>query len=695
MMIRTRILNSVTLTLMGLMPVPAMAQADTCEFGHCDGERVERYEEFLGYGSESNAKGNRHHLPTGSRMWRNDRDEYLFRDRCDNQFGRKHDWRFDVDGRYHFRPKKFKSDRGSGLDRIRDLRDSFRERDRRWENNLSGVTEERRFRMPSVGWGRTEQDHLNLNFSVRDRERCDGSECGRVDLNDRLESSEIGYDPLTPPLPRREGGHEAEALSRRISARYQDPATVRAIRALSPGQAIQLFREVSAQTDARHLEPSSYDLRVRRALRNLGLALENTVATQALGIARQSFQIDGFRDALSRLWDGMNVRSRSDAEQVMRTVMEKAQRVQGLTSGMVGFEFCSATIDTLDKFSALEPSEPNRGPSAALESEMVGIGIQVKEHGDGLLLMRVLRDGPAAEAGLQSGDVISAIDRRSIIGMSLAESVDLLTGRSGSRIQLQVQRSGRRKHQVTLTRRRFQVWSVNDVHMVSGSDVGYLNLSQFAQTSTQEVDQALRQLHLRGMKSLILDLRGNPGGLLTTCVQITNRFLPCGTIVSTRGRLSTDNLHESATFSRTWDTPLVVLIDGASASASEIFAAAIQENGRGILVGEKTYGKGTVQTHFPLQSINGNLRLTTARFYGPGGRPMSGHGVIPDISVPDEDGTARGDQALNKAVRIAQSRQLKEMAANLRKCRSSSGSLNRNSFSGDMFDAVQLRTVLR
>ena len=144
---------------------------------------------------------------------------------------------------------------------------------------------------------------------------------------------------------------------------------------------------------------------------------------------------------------------------------------------------------------------------------------------------------------------------------------------------------------MTLTRRRFRIWSVNDVRMVSGTDVGYLNLSQFSQTSTQEVDEALQKLYRSGMESLILDLRGNPGGLLTTCVQITNRFLPCGTIVSTRGRLSDDNMHESATYTRTWNTPLVVLVNEDSASASEIFAAAIQDNGRGVVVGEKSYGK--------------------------------------------------------------------------------------------------------
>ena len=434
---------------------------------------------------------------------------------------------------------------------------------------------------------------------------------------------------------------------------------------------------------------------MRRALRNLGLVLNNASAAQTLGISQDSFKADGFRDSLSRIWETMNVQNKSEAEQVLRTVIRQGQLVPGITPGLVAFEFSNATIDTLDKFSALEPSEPTQGPSAALDSEMVGIGIEVKLHDDGLLLMRALRGGPAAEAGLRSGDVITAINRRAITGMAMAQSVDLIKGQSGSQIRLQVKRSAHRSQSITLTRRRFRVWSVNDVRMVSGSDVGYLNLSQFAQTSTQEMDQALHQLHNEGMKSLVVDLRGNPGGLLTTCVQITNRFLPCGTIVSTKGRLNDDNMHESATYSRTWNTPLVVLIDGDSASASEIFAAAIQDNERGIVVGERSYGKGTVQTHFPLQSINGNLRLTTARYYAPSGRAMSGNGVTPDVRIADEDGVANGDQMLSEAVRIAQSRQLKEMATNSAKCRIKNGPLQRNSFKGDMFDAVCPQTVLR
>lgn len=530
----------------------------------------------------------------------------------------------------------------------------------------------------------------------------------RREFQDRIQP---GVDPLTPPLPRRgSGDSEAEQIFQGISARYGNPVNVRSVRSMSSSQALQLYREVNQQTDQRHLEPSSYDLRVRRGLRNIAMALENDVFARAVGISADSFRVDGFRTTLSRIAEQMRVANLQDAENVMQTVMREAQNVPGLGPNIVAFEFTNATIDTLDKFSALEPKEPGRGASldllkeettrsAGLETEMVGVGVEIKTHESGLLIMKALRGGPAAEAGLKSGDIITGINRVSIVGMSMANSVDLMKGNSGSAVQLSIVRNGGSPRNVRLVRRTIELFTVNDSRILPGTDkVAYLNLSQFGPKSTAELDQALTQLYNGGMKSLILDLRGNPGGLLNVCVDITNRFLPCGTIVSTKGRLSSDNMLETASFNRTWSTPLVVLVDGDSASASEILAAAVQDNKRGIVVGEKSYGKGTVQTHFPLSSISGNLRLTTARFYSPNGKAMSGQGVTPDVRITDADGPANGDRVLNEAVTIAQSQRLRDIAQAARQCRPRTGKkeqLQKNSFNQDIFDSISPRTVLR
>jgi carboxyl-terminal processing protease len=373
-----------------------------------------------------------------------------------------------------------------------------------------------------------------------------------------------------------------------------------------------------------------------------------------------------------------SVRTYQDAAKVLNQVVREASRVPGLTAGVVAWEFSLASIDTLDKFSGLEAAEPSSRSgaesvgvrSASLEEEIVGVGVEVREHAEGLLVVKPLRGGPAAEAGLASGDVILSIDGTSLSNMKMAESVDLMKGTSGSRMTLRILRDGKGERDFVLVRRKVRVWTVNDTRILKGTNVAYLSLSRFSQSSTAELDQALNELYRNGMKSLIIDLRGNPGGLLTTCVEISDRFLPCGTIVTTKGRLNSDNMIEKATFAQTWSVPLVVLIDGDSASASEIFAAAIQENRRGVIVGTRSYGKGSVQTHFPLNSIPGDLRITTALFYSPNGRKMAGEGVVPDVDVNDRDGMENGDDVLKEALRIATSDSLKQMARASARCRS-------------------------
>ena len=471
---------------------------------------------------------------------------------------------------------------------------------------------------------------------------------------------------------------------------------------MSSNQAVQLFTEVSQKIDERSLEPTSYDLRVRRALRNLTIALDNQAFVNGLGISADSFSTDGFRSMLSRLAGNGQVQNYQDARTVLNTVMQSAQSVQGLTPSVVAFEFANASIDTLDKFSGLEPADPGTRngaeltnlKSAALEENIVGVGVEVREHAEGLIVVKPLRGGPAAEAGIEAGDVILNLNGTSISGMTMARSVDLMKGVSGSQLSMRIFREGKGERDFVLTRRSIRVWTVNDTKILPGTDVGYFSLSRFSQNSTAEVDQALNELYSKGMKSLVLDLRGNPGGLLTTCVEISDRFLACGTIVTTKGRLTEDNMVERATYNRTWSVPLVVLVDGDSASASEIFAAAIQENGRGVVVGTRSYGKGSVQTHFPLNAITGDLRLTTALFYSPNGRKMSGEGVTPDVEVNDRDGVVNGDEVLVEALRVARSRTLVDMAKASATCRTAP-SAGRSSSLSNIMDSGHSTTSIR
>jgi carboxyl-terminal processing protease len=165
------------------------------------------------------------------------------------------------------------------------------------------------------------------------------------------------------------------------------------------------------------------------------------------------------------------------------------------------------------------------------------------------------------------------------------------------------------------------------------SGVAYLKLTSFQKTTSRDLDAALWKLHREGMRSLIIDVRGNPGGLLTASVDVADKFVTSGTLVSTRGRSAREDFDYRAHQVGTWRVPLVVLVDRDTASASEIFAGAVRDHRRGEIVGERSYGKGSVQGIFPLQNSKAGVRLTTSKFYAPSGQPISKRGVLPTVAV--------------------------------------------------------------
>ena len=256
-------------------------------------------------------------------------------------------------------------------------------------------------------------------------------------------------------------------------------------------------------------------------------------------------------------------------------------------------------------------------------------------------------------------------------------AADLLRGPEKSHVRLLVRREDGSEFDVVVARRRVEVPSIEGVKMLDpSSHVAYLKISSFQKTTAPELDAALWKLHRAGMQSLIIDLRGNPGGWLDASVAVADRFISEGGIVSTRGKNGIENQNYSATRSGTWQVPLVVLIDDESASASEILAGAIRDNRRGILVGNTTYGKGSVQGLFHTESLGSGIRLTVSKFYSPSGRAISEQGVQPNVVVDGYDDRIRfvakpalgetsagptatiADRALSIALQEARSRRL-------------------------------------
>jgi len=425
-----------------------------------------------------------------------------------------------------------------------------------------------------------------------------------------------------------------QELKNKLSRRYSSPSVVGTLKNLDPQRAYAFYLEVNRMIDSRHVQPPSYDVRTKKSLNNLIIAVENPAFLSTNRVSASPERIRMAQQSWQQMIDQNSARTSQEAVSVLRQAADVAgSQLQMPATGVI-CEFVYGSLDALDKHSRFEFTPSASGPRVDVgDSSIVGVGVQLKTHRDGAVILRTINGGSAQKAGLQRGDVIVGVNQRTLTGLSLDEVANLITGPAGSTISLDVRR-GSRSAKVNLSRLSIRITNISEVKMVDAEQkIGLIRLEKFGEGSVQELDQALWNLHRQGMKSLVFDLRGNPGGLLTEAIAVSNRFVPSGQIVSTRGRNQSDNSVESATHEQTWKLPLVVLVDGDSASASEIFAAAIQENRRGLIVGRKTYGKGTVQTHFPLQSVSGTFWLTTAKFYSPTGREMAGEGVNPDVLV--------------------------------------------------------------
>ncbi|MDE1890053.1 MAG: S41 family peptidase [Planctomycetota bacterium] len=291
----------------------------------------------------------------------------------------------------------------------------------------------------------------------------------------------------------------------------------------------------------------------------------------------------------------------------------------------------------LDPYSQYFSPEEFEDLRIETEGEFEGLGIEVVVK-DGLLtVITPLLDSPAFKAGILVGDRIIKIDGDSTENMSIKDVVKRLRGKLGTKIALTVIHEGDiNPVDITLERAKIHIKSIRGSRMVDNDyKIGYLAVTNFQENTIKDMDDAIQDLLKKGMKSLILDLRFNPGGLLNVAVDMCDKFLEKGKIVSTRGRDKTQNYVYQARKKGTYpNLPLVILINNGSASASEIVAGAIKDHKRGVLLGIKTFGKGSVQSLIPVGDGKAALKLTTARYYTPSGICIHEKGIEPDIKVP-------------------------------------------------------------
>ncbi|MEL7214906.1 MAG: S41 family peptidase [Pseudomonadota bacterium] len=339
----------------------------------------------------------------------------------------------------------------------------------------------------------------------------------------------------------------------------------------------------------------------------------------------------------------------------------------------------SGMLSSLDPHSGYLPPQDFSDMQVQTRGEFGGLGIEVTQENGFVKVVSPIDETPAAEAGIQAGDFITHVDGESVLGLTLDEAVGLMRGPVGSEIVITVAREGEPEtFDVTIVRDTIQLRAVRS--RLEGNTV-YLRVTTFSRQTYPDLEKYLteRVEELGGMENVdgfVLDLRNNPGGLLTQAIQVSDAFLDQGEIVSTRGRDPQDSDRYNAVMGDLAEgKPIVVLINGGSASASEIVAGALQDHRRAIVVGEKSFGKGSVQSVIPLQG-QAAMRLTTSRYYTPSGRSIQALGIAPDILVrprlegEEFDTTGRSEADLrgslaNDSLSDDEQRQLEEEAARL------------------------------
>ena len=337
-------------------------------------------------------------------------------------------------------------------------------------------------------------------------------------------------------------------------------------------------------------------------------------------------------------------------EKINKEYVEETNQSEGMDAAINGL------LQSLDPYSSYMSPEIFQEMQTETSGEFGGLGIEVSMEAGVVKVISPIDDTPASKAGIKAGDYIVKIDNIQVQGKSLSEAVDIMRGPVGSAIELTVRRRGVKKALIfNITREIIEVQSVKSELL--DNNIGYIRLTSFNDNSSEQIKKKIKKLkENKNLNAFILDLRNNPGGLLSQAIKISDFFLENGEIVSTKSRKKSEN---RKWFARKGDITdgktLLVLINYGSASASEIVAGALKDHKRAIILGENSYGKGSVQSIIPLKN-KGAIRLTVAKYYLPSGKSISEVGVRPDIEVNEEGEDFRiktdTDNQLNYAIKL-------------------------------------------
>jgi len=437
---------------------------------------------------------------------------------------------------------------------------------------------------------------------------------------------------------------EAAALSARlqtaVTRRWTSEDLARSARRMSAPAGQSVYADAMQAVVWYYVDEISYRRLVVAGIESLRAALDNPAF-------RRQFPETETADRRARLaaaLDILDLKARASnpalacqAAEWLAVALEKNRAMLGLPDGAVVAEFLFGAMDSLDPYSRYMTAEMTCLYREQEQGRYVGIGAEITSRQGRFFVKAVFEHGPAAKAGLQAGDEIIAVDGRTMTDLTLSDVGRRLRGKPGTTVTLTLRSDGQGPpRDLAVTRAEVRLAAARDARLLDPArGIAYVRLAEFQEGAEADLRQAVESLARQGAKTLILDLRDNPGGSLLEAIWVAGMFLAPGPVIQTRGRMigATWKYDVPCLARRAWTGPMAVLVNEDTASSAELVASALAERGRATIVGRRTFGKGAVQICFPIQWGAGAVCLTMARVYDAGGRCLDGRGVVPDIEV--------------------------------------------------------------
>jgi carboxyl-terminal processing protease len=440
--------------------------------------------------------------------------------------------------------------------------------------------------------------------------------------------------------------------------RHHDPTFRQQLFGKDTAVVLKAYGEVLSKLRANFFERDKVDLArlFRHGLRELQMDLGDDFFLREYLPLVNPQALQAFRNQLDETWRHTTIKDLSTAKDQALEVALAAQKAIGLKPALAILELACGACNALDEHTLFLTPGLLRETFASLEGKPVGVGIELEstEKDHHLVIARVLKGSPAEMADLKPHDRVTHIDRKPVDDLSAEAAMDRLKGDAGTYVELEVLPAGEMvSRALVLMRQAIFVPSVIGTGILEAG-IGYFQLASFQETTVQEMDDAINLLKMQGMKVLVMDLRGNPGGLFNVAIQVAERFLSAGVIVTAQSQVPAYNKTYEANNTNALSIPLVVLIDSETASAAEMVAGAFKDNRRATLVGQTTYGKGSVQYVIDLTTVPGGIKITRAKFFSPMGHAYNKGGVVPHIVVERTSMMSFDEAQLQTALQTAQ-----------------------------------------